>query len=45
MKRSPFLLLLLLIVLLLGACTGGGPSNQPVGTWGESSWNQVRWGE
>lgn len=47
MKRSLFLLLLLfLITLLLGACAGGGgPTNEVVGTWGQSSWNQVRWGE
>lgn len=45
MKRIATFLLSLLVVASLAACGGGGETTQPeTGTWGESNWNQVRWG-
>lgn len=48
MKRLVSPLLLVLVAVVLVACGGNEPRptpTEPTGTWGESNWNEVRWGE
>ena len=45
MKRLRILLLAASFLLTLAACGGSGQDILPTGTWGESNWSQVRWGE
>lgn len=45
MRRLTTIGLLVFVMLALAACGGNDPGALPAGTWGESNWNQVRWGE